>query len=123
MPRSRINSRARLMRFGYSSGGIGAIAPFCPFSSHRRPPFSPTIGSTVDHVEEILLNGGCQRTALAIADLAIVDLDNRRHLGTGAGEKRLVGREHIIAGEQFLAYFDVLCSCNTDDRITGDAVE
>ena len=25
MPRSRINARARLTRFGYSSGGIGAI--------------------------------------------------------------------------------------------------
>src|SRR6185295_16090595 len=60
-------------------------------SSHLREPGLLRRIAAVDGIEEQLLQLRGDRPARAFADRPIVVLANRRHLGSGAGEKRLVG--------------------------------
>src|SRR6188472_4622786 len=115
MLRSRINSRARLTRFAYSSGGIGAMAFVT--TSYGSSPLGPAIGPAINHVKKVLLDRRGQGTAPAVANSAIVNLDNRCHFRAGAREKHLVGRQHVVPGKQLFTHFDITCPSKPDHRI------
>src|SRR5690606_41035335 len=72
-------------------------------------------------IEGLRLAG--DQTRLYGADRTIVDLADRRHLGGGASEEKLVGAVEVAPGEVRLPHLDAFGPEEVDDRRPGDAVE
>src|SRR5262245_64818713 len=63
----------------------------------RRQPVAMAGVAPRDDVEERALERARDRARPALADRAPVELHDRRHLGRGAAEERLVGDVHVVA--------------------------
>src|SRR4029077_18157155 len=79
--------------------------------------------SAVDDVEERALDLLGDRTARAAAELDAVELADRRHLGGGAGEERLVADVDLVAGDALFDQLQAEVAADREDRVAGDAVE
>src|ERR1700730_18166694 len=86
----------------------------------REPGFIFRIPA-IDGIEEKRLQLLGDGTAFAVADRAVVELANWRHLGGGASKEGLGGYVHIIARPALRLDFDpkIVGECN--HRIAGDA--
>jgi len=89
----------------------------------RGQPFAVTVRFARHAVEKSLLQFRRDRPALPLADDAIVELANRRHLGRGAGEESLVRDVDLIARDALRHDGDSQVAGDTDDRIARDALE
>src|SRR5690606_12928509 len=76
-----------------------------------------------DEVEEGRLQRPGDRAAAAAADLAAVDLADRRHLGGRAGEEDLVGDVQLVARDAALLDRDAAVAGQHQDRLARDAGE
>jgi hypothetical protein len=82
------------------------------------------IGIAPRHDVEIgILEQLRQRPAGAVADRAVVDFPDRRHFGSGAGEKDFVGHVEIVARDQPLFDPYVATSRQFANRRAGDPIE
>jgi hypothetical protein len=73
-----------------------------------------------DHVEEGLLQRLGDRTRLAGADLALIQLADWRDLGGGTGEEALVGDVDVVARQALRLY---LVAEATDERVMPVSAE
>ena len=89
----------------------------------ERPPALVTRVRPRHSLEERLLQLLGDRSALAIANLAVVDLADRRQLGGRAGQEDFVGDVEVVAGERGLDDFEAPVAGDLDDRMARDAVE
>src|SRR5438132_645266 len=123
MPCSRMSNRARLTRFACSSGGMADMTERFTRNSDRGAPFTPAVGSAIDRVEKVFLNGRGQRAAPSVSNLAVIHFYQRGHFGAGSGKKSLVGDKHVVAGEQFFAHLDVSRPRQANDGVASDTIE
>src|SRR5439155_1394198 len=103
-------------------GSAGAVT-FVTKCSDVRQPGAAAIVATTDDREEQLLEAARRRTGLAVADAAIVELADRRHLRGRAGEERLVGEIYLVAGEALLTAGDAELGEELEDGVARDAAE
>src|SRR5439155_1186827 len=103
-------------------GSAGAVT-FVTKCSDVRQPGAAAIVATTDDREEQLLETARRRTGLAVADAAIVELADRRHLRGRAGKERLVGEVYLVAGEALLTAGDAELGEELEDGVARDAAE
>src|SRR5438552_3049380 len=90
---------------------------------HRRKPRHVLRVAAVDHVEKHRLQLLSDRSALARTDGTVVKLADRRDLGRGAGEERLVRDVELVARDAALDYRNPELCCEGDDSASRDAIE
>src|SRR5262249_33845165 len=91
--------------------------------SYRGQPLGVLRIAAVDDVEERALDLGCDRSACAFAQRDAVVFADRRHLGRGAGEERLVGDVDLVAGDALLDDLEAEVRADREDGVARDAVQ
>src|SRR5690242_10812828 len=91
------------------------------FRTHRGEPVPALAILAGDHVEEGFLDRLGHRSGLAFADLAPVELADRRHFRRRAGEEGLVGDVDVVARQALRANLVAELAGELDHRGARDA--